>query len=145
MSTMTSTERIQITERTIEHARATRVEHGASLVLRLPDGRDVELPDSIQHTLLQALSAIATSGSVSIDQVPDELTSTVAADMLGVTRPTLIKWARDGVIASHHVGSHTRFLRDDVYRLREQRMVERQEAFDKLRALDLEHEELLDD
>ena len=78
--------------------------------------------------------------------MPDELTSTVAADILGVSRPTLLRWTREGLIESFKVGSHTRFRRSDVLRLREQRETERREAFEKLRALDAEDDfELFED
>lgn len=30
-----------------------------------------------------------------VGRMPEELTSTVAADLLGVSRPTLMKWARN--------------------------------------------------
>ncbi|ROR54869.1 excisionase family DNA binding protein [Luteococcus japonicus] len=143
--TSTTTERITITNSTIEQAKATPVEHGASLMLRLPDGRQIDLPTPVETALLQALTAIATTGSVTIGQVPDELTSTVAAEMLGVTRPTLIKWAREGVIDSFQVGTHTRFHRDEVLRLKQERAAARRAAFEELRALDMEHDEFLDD
>lgn len=143
--TSTTTERITITNSTIEQAKATPVEHGASLMLRLPDGRQIDLPTPVESALLQALTAIATTGSVTIGRVPDELTSTVAAEMLGVTRPTLIKWAREGVIDFFQVGTHTRFHRDAVLRLKQERAAARRAAFEELRALDMEHDEFLDD
>lgn len=148
-------ERISISSETVREAQETTETvrrgtqrnsvRGASLVLRTADGLDVELPNGIQDTLLSALASIASTGSVSIGQVPDELTSTVAADMLGVSRPTLLKWARQGVIESFTVGTHTRFHRDDVVALRAKRAAERRQALDELMAFDLEHEELLDD
>ncbi|WP_218121324.1 helix-turn-helix domain-containing protein [Actinomyces ruminicola] len=87
---------------------------------------------------MAALASIAEHGEVTIGRVPDELTSTVAADMLGVSRPTLLKWSRDGVIDSFKVGTHTRFCREDVVRLRYERERERRRAFEELRALDAE-------
>ena len=69
----------------------------------------------------------------------------VAADLLGVSRPTLMKLAREGEIDSFKVGTHTRFKRDEVLRVRDARAAKRRAAFDELRALDEEHEELFDD
>lgn len=131
----TMTERITISAQTVRAAQAP-ARQGSTLVLRDANGGEVELPDEVQRTLLHALTAIAEHGSVSIAQMPDELTSTVAADILGISRPTLLRWTREGLIESFKVGSHTRFRRSDVLRLREQRETERRDAFEKLRALD---------
>lgn len=78
-------------------------------------------------------------------QLPEELTSSLAADVLGVTRPTLMKWAQEGRIASHKVGMHTRFYRDDVLALSKLRAKERGEAFAEFRALDAEYLDVLND
>ena len=63
--------------------------------------------------------------------------------MLGISRPTLMRWAAEGRISSFSVGSHTRFHRDDVLGLRDARAAERHAAFDELRTLDAENEEFL--
>lgn len=135
----TTAERITISAQTVHEAQ-TPAQHGANLVLRDATGAEVALPAELQKTLLRALSAIAEHGSVSIAQMPDELTSTVAADLLGVSRPTLLRWAREGQIESFKVGSHARFRRADVLRLRQERERERRAAFQKLRELDAEND-----
>lgn len=139
-ATMPIAERLTIDDQTVREARATSVPRGASLMVRLSDGREVSLPENIQRTLLGALNSIAEQGSVSIGRIPEELTSTAAADMLGVSRPTLMKWVRAGELKSFKVGSHTRFQRDDVLELRAERAAERRAAFEELRALDAEIE-----
>ena len=88
--------------------------------------------------MLAALACLAENGEVSIGRVPDQLTSTAAADMLGVSRPTLLRWTREGKISSTKVGTHTRFRRDDVIEFRNARERERRQAFNALRALDAE-------
>ncbi|MGO3024125.1 MAG: helix-turn-helix domain-containing protein [Brevibacterium sp.] len=145
MSALASSERIAISDQTVKDAQETVVPNEASLVLRFADGEEAELPTSIQTTLLHALKVIAEQGSVSIGQLPTELTSTVAADMLSISRPTLMKWVDEGRIDSFKKGSHTRFRRDDVLDLRKRNAAARQSAFDALRKLDEEHEEFLTD
>lgn len=137
-------DRIGIDAETVREAAEVPMPDGATLVVRLPSGEELVLTPNLQRMLLGALSEIARHGTVSIGRVPDELTSTMAADMLGVSRPTLMKWAREGLVASFKVGSHTRFRRDDVLALRWRRDLERRAAFGKLRDLDAEHEEFLD-
>ena len=79
--------------------------------------------------LLATLTSVAENGEATIGRLPDELTSTVAADILSVSRPTLMKWVRQGRIDSFKVGTHTRFKREDVLRLQAERMEERRAAF----------------
>ncbi len=69
---------------------------------------------------------------------PEELTTTAAADMLGVSRPTLMKLIEAGEIRSHKVGSHSRLRSADVLELRTKRAAARKIAFEKLRELEEE-------
>lgn len=140
MSALASSERITISDQIIKDAQDTVVPDQASLVLRLADGKEAELPADIQQMLLRTLTLIADQGSVSIGQLPAELTSTVAADLLSISRPTLMKWAAEGRIDSFKKGSHTRFHRDDVLALQRRNAVARQSAFNQLRRLDEDHE-----
>lgn len=130
--------RVDIAERTVRDIRELGPIEGSTLTLRGPDRQEVALTPGIQKALLDALSSIAEEGEVVIGRVPAELTSTVAADMLGVSRPTLLRWSREGVIDSFKVGSHTRFRREDVIAFRVARELERRQAFEELRALDAE-------
>lgn len=117
---------------------------GSALVLRLIDGTEQILPAHLQEVLLDTLKALAGSGEVFIGKMPDELTSTVAADTLGVSRPTLMKWVQEGTIDSHKVVSHARFRREDVLALKKQRAQARRDAFAELRALDAGFDEILE-
>lgn len=132
-------EKILIDDETIRSAQAAKIESSATLIARSADGTQIEISEPVRQLFEQTLSAVARHGSVSIGTVPAELTSTVAADILGVSRPTLMKWATERKIDSFKVGTHTRFDRDEVFRVRETRRSERREAFDELRELDMEH------
>ena len=78
------------------------------------DGREVVIPPRMAGFLRAALRAAASGRPVAVGSVPEELTSVEAAKMIGVSRPTLIKMARNGEIPSRRVGTHTRFLTEDV-------------------------------
>ncbi|MBF0697566.1 helix-turn-helix domain-containing protein [Actinomyces bowdenii] len=129
-------ERIDLAPQTVREIKEVNPASGTSILLRSPDHQEIELPPGVQRMILDALVSIAEHGEVVIGRVPDELTSTVAADMLGVSRPTLLKWSREGLIDSFKVGSHTRFRREDIIRFRTERERERRQAFNELRALD---------
>lgn len=80
----------------------------------MTNGEMRELPSELSKIIDQAFRTLAANGHVTLGTLPDELTSNTAADVLGVSRPTLLKLARNGEVPSSKVGSHTRFKRDDV-------------------------------
>lgn len=134
-------ERISVETETVDEARSTAARADlttSALALVHPDGTQAPLPAELQSVLLTAISSLAQNGSVTIARMPEELTSTVAADILGVSRPTLMKWVEDGTITSHKVGTHSRFDRKDVLALRDRRRASQRKALDELRALDEE-------
>lgn len=133
-------DRINLDEQTVNQAKEAGTS-GFSLVLRDSNGDIQEIPPSLRRVLQKTLESIGRNEGVRISHVPEELTSTTAADLLGVSRPTLLKWATDGVLPAHKVGSHTRFKRTDVVELKSRRDAERRESFEALRTLDAELEE----
>ena len=139
-------ERITIGHEALQEAReANRVDHqNSTLVMRHVDGSEQVLPAHLQEVLIETLKALANSGEVFIGQMPEELTSTVAADTLGISRPTLMKWVQEEKIDSYKIGTHSRFKRDDVLALKKQRAQARKDAFAELRALDADHGEMFD-
>lgn len=85
----------------------------------------------------RTLLSLVANGEVAVARMPDELSSSTAADILGVSRPTLMKWAKEGKIPSFKVGTHTRFRRDEVLELKRLRAKNRSDAFDELREFEL--------
>lgn len=144
-TTMPSAQRITISGETVSAVRETAVPQGSSLVLRHSDGGEDALPPRVQALVVQALQAIADQGSVTIGGLPDQLTSTTAADLLGISRPTLMKWVSEGRIDASKKGTHARFKREDVLELRRRNADARRVAFEELRSFDDENEEFLAD
>jgi len=120
----------------VEQAHDRNITKGS---LTLDDGTEVQLDRSLAE-LLQFVIRGLPSGVVSVRSVPSELTSTTAASVLGVSRPTLMKMVKDGLLPSHSVGAHHRFTLDDVTALAASRRADRLKAFTELRALDEELE-----
>ncbi|REE04256.1 helix-turn-helix domain-containing protein [Citricoccus muralis] len=102
----------------------------------MSDGSVRRLPPELSKIIDKALRALAINGSVTVATLPDELTSNTAADVLGVSRPTLLKLARDGEVDSFSVGTHTRFKRDIILAFKAKREADRRESFAELQELE---------
>lgn len=90
--------------------------------------------------LASLLDHISQGKTVVVGALPKELTTTVAAAQLGVSRMTLMKLVREGALPSHKVGTHTRLLTDDVLAFRRKRLDDQRSALRDL----LELEDALD-
>jgi len=107
-------------------------------LFKLDDGSAIALPQHLSELMSFVLQGV-TQGDLRIQSIPDELTTRTASEMLGISRPTLMKMVKNGEISSHKVGSHHRFLFKDVAEVRAKREEQRSEALDQLLELELEH------
>lgn len=111
-----------------------------TIVLELEDGERLQLTQGLARFIFQTLQGL-TRGPMSITTLPDSLTSSTAAELLGISRPTLMKWVDEGRITTTKVGTHHRFNVADVLKLRNAMTIERRVAFERLRAVDEEFED----
>ena len=103
--------------------------------------RPVGLPPELARILATVVEVMARGGTVTIGSLPEELTTTVAAEQLGISRPTLMKMIQNGEIPSHRKGSHHRLQLADVLAFKRARIERQRKAFDELRALEEELDE----
>lgn len=96
--------------------------------LQIATGQDAALPAEVARVLELVLEAVAECRPVSVAAMPENLTTTAAAGLLGLSRPTLMKLVREGRIAAHKVGSHHRLRSADVLTLKDELRLERQQA-----------------
>ena len=82
------------------------------------------------------LEQIAEGRTFTIGTLPEELTTTVAAEQLGISRMTLMKAIRDGELRAHKVGTHTRVNTKDVLALRTRRIEHQRHALEELLAVE---------
>jgi len=71
-----------------------------------PDGHQVELPAVVQQLLLTILKNLQADKTVSVVAEHQELATERAANILGVSRPFLIRLLEQGDIPFRMVGSH---------------------------------------
>lgn len=133
---MTTT--LQINDQVRVEAVAARrgIDEGELLALTMSNGQSVPLPAELADVMSRALSVMADGGTVSIASIPNELSTTEAARQLGVSRPTVMKWIREGVLPAHKVRSHHRLFSEDVMSFAASRHSGQMEALARLREAD---------
>jgi excisionase family DNA binding protein len=111
-----------------------------TITMELDDGSSIDLPNRLGTFLADLVESMADGAGVSTSVLPDEMTTTVAADVIGISRPTLVKMIDRGEITAWSVGTHRRLRRADVLAARAARrdarriaareLLEAGEAFD---------------
>ncbi|MEV6656435.1 helix-turn-helix domain-containing protein [Nocardia fluminea] len=99
-------------------------------------------PAELAEILAKVVRSVAAGGTVTIGSMPAELTTSSAADLLGISRPTLMKLVREGQVAAHKVGTHTRLNTADVLAYQDRLRQRQRAALQELR--DFEEAEGLD-
>lgn len=84
-------------------------------------GDRVELPVELYRVLRQVVEALRDGLAVSIMPVTKTLTTQQAAELLGVSRPTVIRLLDEGRLPYEKVGSHRRIQLRDLLVYRDER------------------------
>ena len=132
-------------ERVFTTARDAELAHDVLESLRGPEGflsvghapgtAMEPLPPEVGRLLQSVLGSVAAGSTVTISTVPEELTTSTAASLIGVSRPTLMKMVSEGRLSSFKVGAHHRLRSSDVFQFLRDRQKREQAAFDHLRDL----------
>jgi excisionase family DNA binding protein len=72
------------------------------------EAHQIELPTSALRLLLDILAELAAGNAVQVVPVHAELTTQEAADLLGVSRPFLVRLLEEGELPFHRTGKHRR-------------------------------------
>ncbi|MDR0945286.1 MAG: helix-turn-helix domain-containing protein [Bifidobacteriaceae bacterium] len=97
-----------------------------------------QLPSELVDILRQAAEALHEGLAVTVKPESRQLTTTQVADLLGVTRPTVVKLIDSGAIPSIRVGTHRRVALPDALAYREAR---RNAQYDFIAATAVQEEE----
>ncbi|MBG0825224.1 helix-turn-helix domain-containing protein [Planomonospora sp. ID91781] len=103
--------------------------------LRLVRGdSETELPPSLESALVRIAELMSAGRGVAIVPVDRELTTREAADLLGVSRPTLIKLLDDGQIGFTRPNNSRRIPLHEVLDYKERRSRRRKALLDEMTA-----------
>ena len=94
-------------------------------------GDQVELPEEVYLALRKIVDAMRSGLAVSVIPQTTRLTTQQAADLLHVSRPTVVKLLDEGEIPFERAGTHRRVLLADLLSYRERR---RERQYDMLSA-----------
>jgi excisionase family DNA binding protein len=111
------------------------------LRLRIVDGSSreiVKLPAAAVRLLVRILEEMARGNTVALTPVHAELTTQQAADMLSISRPSLIQLLDEGKIGYRRVGTHRRVRFDALMKYKRQAHAARRAALTELAAYDQE-------
>jgi excisionase family DNA binding protein len=83
------------------------------------DGTRIDLPAELFDVLLVVVDALSQGLAISITAQHTVLTTSEAAELLGVSRPTLVRLLESGEIPYEQPGRHRRVRLDDLLAYRE--------------------------
>lgn len=98
----------------------------------------VKLPAAAVSLLLRVLEEMARGNAVTIFPVHAELTTQEAADILNISRPSLIQLLEERKIEYRRVGTHRRVRFDALMKYKRQADQQRHAALEELAAYDQE-------
>jgi excisionase family DNA binding protein len=116
---------------TIEHLRTENPE------IEIEETKErIRIPLSALKILAQILKEISHGKPVSFVPVSAELTTQAAADLLGCSRPHVVKLLKEGRIAHTKVGKHRRIKYEDVMNYKKYMKSQQKKAITEIMELD---------
>lgn len=108
--------------------------HSAPAVLVGPDGEQMPLPLTVYNALCQVVAAMERGASVSVEPIDRQLTTQQAANLLGISRSTLVRLLDEHELPFERLGNsrHRRLRLQDVIMYRERKRIDRRSRLDEL-------------
>jgi excisionase family DNA binding protein len=100
--------------------------------LTVDDSETVPIPGLMVDLLRQISAALDRGDGVVVGEVARDLTTSAAARVLGISRPTLVSLLDSGSIKSHRVGTHRRLALSDVLAYRRLRISQQRAAYEAM-------------
>lgn len=96
------------------------------------DGTKIRLPDEVFDVLRDVAEALMDGKAIRITALSQRLTTSQAASVLGISRPTLIRLLADGKIPFEQPSRHRMIRLDDVIAYQRRRYAEVNAGLDEL-------------
>lgn len=97
-----------------------------------PNGATLELPEEVYHALRDVVEALSQGLAITIAPQNTMLTTQEAADLLNISRPTLVRLLEDEEIPFSKRGRHRRVLLRDVMDYQERSRAQRRAGLDAM-------------
>ncbi|GAA1984269.1 helix-turn-helix domain-containing protein [Amycolatopsis minnesotensis] len=114
---------------------------GQHATLTSPYGESVPLPDEVYQVLREVVVALSNGLAINVAPLHAVLTTQQAADMLNVSRPTLVRLLEEGEIPFEKPGRHRRVRLADLLAYRDNARRHRRALLDQMTADAAEHED----
>jgi excisionase family DNA binding protein len=103
--------------------------------LQCPDGSRITLPQPVFDALLKVVEAMREGLAVTVAPTHMQLTTQEVADLLGISRPTVVKLCEEGEIRYTKPGRHRRVLLRDALAYQETQRQRRSAALAEIAAV----------
>lgn len=113
-------------------AMATLLLRTQATKLVVANGVEITLPESVQRLIQEGVQSLAQGHAVSLMPLDQELTTNEAAELLGVSRPYLVRLLEKGAIPFSMTGSHRRVSLQHLIAYKDRRDSERRQALNDL-------------
>jgi excisionase family DNA binding protein len=113
-------------------AQLERLSAVGAVTLTGPDGERLNVPPEVIEVLRDVVRVMARGQAVMVAPIRTRLTTQEAAELLGVSRPTLVKLLEAKEIPFERPNRHRRLLLSDVLDYRQRRASERRAALDEM-------------
>jgi len=99
---------------------------------------EATVPAPVARMMARALAELASGNAVGLGVLGSELSTQQVADLLGVSRPFVVKEIEEGRLPARKVGPRRRVSRADFLAYRDRLTTDRQHALHELAAIDHE-------
>lgn len=98
----------------------------------LSNGQTVEFPKAAVDGLVDLLEALASGETAMVVRTPQEVTTQQAADLLNVSRTTVVRLIEAGELPARKAGTHRRIPLGDLLAYRDEMIARRRKALDDM-------------
>ena len=138
--TLPSEEDKRLAENSIQQVKEALIHAGGSafIEVELDEGHPIKIPRMALKMLFKILQEIEKGNAVSIIPVGAEVTTQKAAELLGFSRPYIVKLLEEGKIPFRKIGRHRRVMLEDVLEYKKNFKREQREILNQMIAEDQE-------